>query len=135
MAFTYNLEGSGDELLISEVRLEIGDTDDSGNKGVKSDGGNFTDAEIMIWLEREDRDVLKAAGAACANLARHWANQADLQVGPRREALSQIAQRWASEADRLREAHGGTGAGVVYAADVRRSDGYAAAYGSDEYKA
>lgn len=107
MAFNYDLGSADSDILrISKVRLEIGDTDDGGSKGVKPDGSNLTDAEIDYFLDLNGDDILLAAADACEALARHWSKAVDISVGPHRESLSQAAQRWAQEAARLRSKAG-----------------------------
>ena len=44
MTFTYDLTETGDNLIYSKIRLEIGDTTE--NAGVKPGGGNFSDEEL-----------------------------------------------------------------------------------------
>lgn len=107
MAFNYDL-GNADAgiVRISKVRLEIGDTDDSGTNGVKPDGSNLDDSEIQYFLSENDDNVLLAAADACDVLARHWAKAVDISVGPVRESLGQAAARWAQEAARLRSKAG-----------------------------
>ena len=82
MSFSYDLASADtDTLNVSKVRLEIDDT--VYTAGVKPDGTNFTDEEIMIWLSRESDDVMRAVASACEVLARAWARVADIAVGPR----------------------------------------------------
>lgn len=100
MSFTYDLSEDDENLLnISRVRLELGDTIE--NAGVRPDGSNLQDEEILFWLDEETNDIPATVGRACAALAKVWTNVASLTVGPRREELGQIAKGWA---DRAKEA-------------------------------
>lgn len=127
---TYNL-GSTDTtvVLISRVRFELGDT--VYGSGVLPDGSNLTDAEIQTVLEANGNDVAKTVAALAATLARRWANQADVAVGPRKESLSQVSERWQTLA---RESQALPPAG--FSVGLSRVDGYSeAAASSDEYSA
>lgn len=97
MAFSYDLTTA-----IGQVRLAIGDTSSTTGAGVRPDGTNLSDAEITYFLTAEGDDVSLATARACEALAMMWANVADLQVGPRRESLSQVSTRYAERAAALR---------------------------------
>lgn len=97
MAFTYDLATA-----IGQVRLAIGDTSSATGAGVRPDGTNLSDAEIAYFLTAEGDDVGLATARACEALAMMWSNVADLQVGPRRESLGQVAARYAERAAALR---------------------------------
>jgi len=97
MTFTYDLTTA-----IGQVRLAIGDTSSTTGAGVRPDGTNLLDAEIAYFLTAEGDDVGLATARACETLAMMWANVADLQVGPRRESLSQVSARYAERAAVLR---------------------------------
>ena len=73
MAFTYDLTLTGDSLAISQIRLEIGDTSDATDAGVKPDGANFADDEIQYFYDSEGDSVLGGAAHACEVLSRMWA--------------------------------------------------------------
>jgi len=112
MSFTYNLATTDETLLlISKVRLELGDT--VANAGVRPDGSNLTDEEIRIWLTDEANDISQTVARAAAALSNFWTNVASITVGPRREELGAIAKAWA---DRAKEA--GPAAGANYAVRV-----------------
>jgi hypothetical protein len=112
MTFTYNLATTDSILLlISKVRLELGDT--TFNAGVRPDGSNLTDEEIRVWLSDESNDISQTVARAAAALANIWTNVASITVGPRREELGSIAKQWA---DRAKEA--GPAAGTNYAVRV-----------------
>lgn len=96
MAFTYDLTTA-----LGQVRLALGDT--TSGTGVRPDGTNFSDAEIQVFIDLEN-SVDLAVARACDVLATQWATVADLQVGPRREALGAIAERYGERAKSLRGA-------------------------------
>ncbi len=112
MAFSYDLTTS-----VGQVRLALGDT--ISGSGVRPDGGNFTDAEIAYFIAQESSLDL-AVGRACDVLATQWANVADLAVGPRKESLGQVAQRYAERAATLR--NGTLQAGYVSLAFAQMGD-------------
>lgn len=101
MAFTYNLSSSDAAVArIAQVRMRIRDTVES--TGVLPTAANLQDAEITQLLTDNDNDILAASAAACELVAAAWANAADITVGPRRESLSQVADRWQKLAAQLR---------------------------------
>jgi hypothetical protein len=124
MTFTYDLASvDEDELLISKVRLELGDT--TSGEGVKPSGGNFSDEELAIWLEEESNHVMHTVIRACLTLGRMWTNVANLTVGPRREELGKVAEGWLKNATSLTDQYGApTGAGSAFAVASDRVDGY-----------
>lgn len=131
MTFSYDLADADETIvLISKVRLEIGDT--VSGVGVKPDGSNISDEEITVWLDDEDNSVMKVVARACDALARMWALVADTTVGPRRESFSQISARWQKQADALKEAFG-IHSGSAFSAAVKRVDGYSESSEADDY--
>ncbi len=121
MAFSYVLDSADPiEANVARVRLALGDTVEG--TGILPSGANLSDLEIQVVLDENESDVTRAVGDLCAILARHWAVAADVQVGPRRESLSQVANQWREQAKAA-----STGAGYVsFAASAKRDDGYAA---------
>lgn len=98
--FTYNLSSTNaDNALVAQVRLELGDTEEGA--GVKVDGGNFSDEEILYKLNQLDRSVMLAVRALCGILARQWAIAADVQVGPRKESYRDTSKRWQELAESI----------------------------------
>lgn len=120
MTITYNLDESGQKLLISQVRLEIGDTVEG--QGVRSDGSNFLDAEILHFLGRANDNYLLASAYACEALSREWARVANITVGPRSESLAAVSQLFASRASELKESVGFGFGGFSVTPD--RADGF-----------
>lgn len=81
MAFSYNLKHEDPAIvLISKVRLEIGDTVEATDTegGVTPDGANFSDDELQVWLGEEENNTLKAAARACEALAIRWADAGEV---------------------------------------------------------
>lgn len=110
MAFTYDLSSSDAALArIAQVRMRLRDGVEG--SGVLPASANLQDAEITQLLSDYDLDVLAASAAACELVAAAWAGAADITVGPRRESLSQVADRWQKLAGQLR-GQAGRGAGI-----------------------
>lgn len=110
MTFTYNLaSGDANILAVSKVRLEIGDI--TANAGVRPDRSNFTDEEILHWLNEEDGDVMRASARACAALASSWSLVANETIGPRKFEFGKIADGWQKRADALNDQYG---RGIAY---------------------
>lgn len=110
MAFTYNLSSTDTAVVrIAQVRMRIRDTVES--SGVLPASANLQDAEITQLLTDNDNDILATSAAACELVAAAWANAADITVGPRRESLSQVADRWQKLAVQLR-GQASRGAGI-----------------------
>jgi hypothetical protein len=101
MTFTYDLASSDATLLlISKVRLEIGDT--IVGLGVRPNGSNLTDEEISLWLTEESDVVLLAAARACDALARAWANYVNTTAGKLKEELNTVSGKYEAAANSLR---------------------------------
>lgn len=90
---------------IGQLRLEIGDTRQG--FGVRPDGSNFDDTELQVWLDREGH-VMRAAAAALEALARTWAKEVDMRMGPRSESASQASTAYLKAALALRGVWGDT---------------------------
>lgn len=101
MTFTYDLASvNATLLLISKVRLEIGDN--VSGAGVRPDGSNLTDEEITLWLTAESDDVLLASARACSALSRMWAIVAVSEtVGPRKTEMGNVSARFLQLSDSL----------------------------------
>ena len=98
MTFTYNLASTDEDLLnISRVRLELGDTVQG--TGVRPDGTNLTDEEILYWLGEEDSDIDATVARAAGALSKMWTIASkSITVGPRREEFGDVAKAWADRA-------------------------------------
>jgi len=118
MSFSYTLDSPDATVAaVARVRLEIGDT--VAGAGVLPDGGNLSDEEIGVYLARTGNDVALTVSALAGVLARRWATQADVTVGPRSEKLSQVAQAWERQGGAPTGTAGAGGAGGVWLQPVR----------------
>lgn len=69
--FTYELNSSDLDIAnIAKIRLEVGDTDPE--RGIKPDGDNYTDDEILYAFNGEQRIVGRAAAKICEMSATAW---------------------------------------------------------------
>jgi hypothetical protein len=129
MTFTYLGTLATD---LDKVRFWIGDTSSVSGAGVKPGGANFTDEELGGLITAEGNWGRAVAGT-CEVLASLFAQQVDITLGPRREALSQAADRYQKLAERFRAQYGmpsGTSrAGVRH---PTRIDGYSQDVASNE---
>lgn len=122
MAFTYTLDSpDATTAAVARVRLEIGDS--VSGAGVLPDGSNLSDEEITIYLVQHENDVALTVSALAGVLARRWATQADVTVGPRSEKLSQVAQAWERQAAATTGSAGGAALGS-FALQPVRVDGF-----------
>jgi hypothetical protein len=97
MTFTYDLTETDDLLLISKVRLELGDT--ISGSGVRPVNVNFSDEEIQIWLDEESDDIQAVVGRAAQALANMWASAAVSEtVGAHSVNYGKISDLWAVRA-------------------------------------
>jgi hypothetical protein len=126
MAITYVGDLSTDR---DKVRFYLQDTVE--DSGPKPGEGNFTDAEVdgLVNLEGSWQ---RAVAAGLEALAVAWARYADLTVGPRKEALSQVAKRYQEQAREWRERYGSATMRRVYVAGQVRVDGYSDDVASDD---
>lgn len=118
---------------IGLMRLELGD--DALGAGVLPDGSNLSDEQLQVYLDREGT-VMRAVAGVCEMLATRFAAVADLQVGPRRESLSQVSKSYAERAARLRETYGTPlvdDAGAVLTVGFARVDGFSEAQTAGGY--
>lgn len=73
MAFTYDISSAdANEKIVSQIRLEVGDT--SQERGVKPEGGNYTDEELLHIYEVEGESIGRAAARICEQLANAWSS-------------------------------------------------------------
>jgi hypothetical protein len=101
MTFTYNLGSSDtDTLLISKVRLELGDI--AVGSGVRPNSANISDEEILTWLAEEGNDVMQTVGHAAQSLANIWASAAiSIGLGPFSTSFGKISDAWAKRASEI----------------------------------
>jgi hypothetical protein len=125
MTFTYNLAGTGDTLLISKVRLELGDT--VSGAGVRPGSVNLTDEEIQIWLDEEADDIQATVGRAAQALANMWASAAvSKSAGPYSVNYGKVSDIWAARA-----AEHGLGVTTAVSVEVGTVNYDFAAHGDD----
>lgn len=134
MTFTYDLTETGDLLLISKVRLELGDT--VSGSGIRPGNINLTDEEILNWLAEESNDIMRTVGRAALAMANVWASAAvSKSAGPYSVSYGKVSDVWAKRAADIEEQVGGVaGAGGLQSSQLRKVDGYAvnnAASGSE----
>jgi hypothetical protein len=128
MTFTYLGTLATD---LDKVRFYLGDTSSVSGAGVKPGGGNFTDEELSGLLAVEG-SVGRAVAGGFETLAGLFARQVDFTLGPRREALSQAAERYGKLADSWRKKYGSGGSAArVGSRHVTRVDGYSQDIASD----
>ena len=106
MAFTFDLSATGDDLLVSEIRLFIGDkVEDS---GILPNGGNFQDDEILKFYSKEGSHQRRAAAAALESAAAAWSAHAGrYKLGPEDQESMQ-ADMFSQQAQTLRDRYGFT---------------------------
>lgn len=127
--FSYDLSSSDtNTALVAKVRLWLGDTVQG--VGVLPDGSNFQDEEILLMLDLNGNDSALAVTALYRPLAARWAVYADVTVGPRKEALSQVAERWQKLAEAAEAAKAAAVTGFIL--DPIRNDGFYQEYGLQE---
>jgi len=123
VTFTYDLSSSGASLTVSQIRLEIGDDSSASGQGVRPDGSNFTDAELLYFYQQEANNVLGGAARACEVLARMYARKAEaVRIRDYSVDLREKAKLFRELARDLRARAGSLYAGG--AAPTTRVDGY-----------
>jgi hypothetical protein len=98
MSFTYNITTLATSNL-SRVRFEIGDTTEG--HGILPAEENFQDEEINQILDEQDDSVILSAVSLLRIAATKWAVLYDIEVGSRRDWLSQVAKSLQRRADDL----------------------------------
>lgn len=125
MTFTYNLAETDDLLLISKVRLELGDT--VSGSGVRPGNVNLSDEEIQNWLDEESDDIMRTVGRAALALSNMWASAAiSKSAGPYSVNYGKVSEMWAKRAQSIGVEVGGVaGFGGLQSSSLRKVDGYA----------
>ena len=129
MGFTYNLSTQ-----VGKLRLRIGDTkpfhgprphEDANGDEDPYDGSNFTDEELTSCVT-EEGNVDRASARIFEILAAEWAVFVNITLGPRREELSRIADKYADLAKAARAQYGGSPSSAASGFSVgwSRQDGY-----------
>lgn len=110
MSFTYKLTSNdGDESIVAKIRLEIGD--ESEGKGVKPDGENFTDEELLFFYDEEDNNHGRAVAKALEVLSAQWSRAPRTMFGSLVDPRH-IAKSFRATARDLRQQHGYTSSAV-----------------------
>ena len=134
MTFTYDLSASGNDLVVSQIRLEIGDDNSATDQGVKPDGTNFTDAELLYFYQQESSSLLGGAARACEVLARRYARVAEsVRIRDYQVDMREKAAAFRELARDLRQRAGSLYAGG--SAPTTRTDGYSTDVHSQEVEA
>ena len=118
MGFTYDISSTdSDTLNIAKVRLEAGDSK-AEPWGMRPDGLNYQDEEILYFYEQEGQHIGRAATRVVETAANEWATVAqNMRIGEHWEAGQQAAMLRRRARDMLAQ-HGNTpgssqGMGVV----------------------
>ena len=120
MTFTYDFL---DNRNVARVRLAIGDTVE--NEGVLPGGANYSNEEIETILLEVSNDIDAATFIFLKALSNAWGHYADITIGPRKEALSDIGFHYAK---RAQEFGNQTGLSAKsFAVLLQRVDGYSEA--------
>ena len=120
MSITYDFTTARD---IALVRLALGDT--VVNAGVLPSSANFSDEEIQEILTQTSDSVDATTYWFLEALAVVWSRLVDITVGPRKEALSDVATHYRRQADALAERTGLSTKAFTVA--LSRVDGYSEA--------
>ena len=120
MTFTYDFAS---ERSISRVRLAIGDTVEG--SGVLPDSKNYSDEEIQEILDEVGNDIDAATFIFLKALSNAWGHYADVTIGPRKEALSDIGFHYARRASEFGQQTGLSG--KSFSVLLKRVDGYSEA--------
>lgn len=124
MTFTYDLTEEEELLLISKVRLELGDT--VSGSGVRPNGVNLSDEEIQNWLDAESDDIMRTVGRAALALSNMWASAALSETaGSYSVNYGNVSEMWAKRAASIGVEVGGVaGFGGLQSSALRKVDGY-----------
>jgi len=125
MGFTYRADLTTDR---DKVRFYVRDTVE--DSGPLPSSGNFSDEELDGLITAEG-SWERAVAASFEALAAAWAGYVDIAVGPRKEQLSQTAERFEALAKEWRQRHG-TSATATGTRFVTRVDGYSDDVSADE---
>lgn len=101
---TYKINSSdNEEAYISAIRLEVGDT--STERGIKTDGGNYTDDEIIYIYEAEGQSVGRSAARVCEQMANAWSSVPRTMFGSLFDPRH-IGRNFMRQAETLRRQYG-----------------------------
>lgn len=91
------------EQAVSRIRLEIGDTVEG--EGVKPEGTNFTDDELLYFYTSEGSDIGRASAKACEVLTTMWAKAVKTMFGSLVDP-SRVSYNYRKQAEALRAQYG-----------------------------
>jgi hypothetical protein len=119
MTFTYDITTT-----IGQLRLRIGNTVETA--GSRPNGLGYSDEELQYFLDSAGGSIGISMANVFETLAAEWSSLADLTLGPRREAFSQVAEAFRKRAAEAHVQYGGGGSSFSVGWD--RQDGYSALY-------
>ena len=106
--FSYELNSSDLDIAnISKIRLEVGDTDPE--RGIKPDGENYSDNEILYVFNDEGRIIGRAAARICEQQATAWTSVPRTMFGALFDPRA-VASNFMKQAKDLRRKYGSTNA-------------------------
>jgi len=119
MTVTYRLESPDlNEAAIAQIRLEVGDT--SEERGIKPDGTNYQDDEIIYIYNLEGKNVGRAAAKICEQMATAWSSVPRTMFGSLFDPRS-IVRNYQKQAMLLRNQHGmGAQSAVPFSIAMKR---------------
>jgi len=120
MTVTYRLESPDlNEQAIAQIRLEVGDT--SEERGIKPDGTNYQDDEIIYIYNLEGKVVGRAAARICEQMATSWSSVPRTMFGSLFDPRS-IVRNYQRQAELLRNQHGtGTESAMPFSVAMKRT--------------
>lgn len=120
MSFTYRLDSSDiNEAAIAKIRLEVGD--ENTDRGIKTDGSNYSDEEILYIYNEEAQIIGRAAARICEQQATAWSSVPRTMFGSLYDPRA-IARNFRYRAEQLRMEHGRTVTGSqAFAIGVKRA--------------
>ena len=101
---TYKINSSDNtELNISAIRLEVGDTETT--RGIKPNGKNYTDDEIIYLYDLEGQSIGRAAARICEQMANAWSSVPRTMFGSLFDPRH-IGRNFMRQAETLRRQYG-----------------------------
>lgn len=120
MSFSYNLDSTdANKAAIARVRMEVGDTNQE--RGVKPDGTNYTDEEILVLYQEEAEIVGRTAARICEQLATSWSSVPRTMFGSLFDPRH-VGRNYMRQAENLRKIYGHTtGEASAFSAGMSRT--------------
>lgn len=101
---TYKINSSDPtEAYISAVRLEVGDT--NVERGIKPDGGNYSDDEIVHIYEVEGNSIGRSSARICEQMANAWSSVPRTMFGSLFDPRH-VGRNYMRQAETLRKQYG-----------------------------